>query len=76
MTTEFSFEIKKHIATISENEGYTKELNLVSWKGKDPVYDLRTWKNSEAGKQPLKGITLNKAEFDAIKAVMARYGND
>lgn len=71
MATEFTFEIQKHIATISEREGYSKEFNLVSWKGNSPVYDLRTWKNSETEKKPLKGVTLNVEEVNSLKAALA-----
>ena len=38
------FVIVQHIADISqENNGCKKELNLVSWHDREPVYDIRTW---------------------------------
>ena len=37
-------EIVRQIAVLSENErGYTKEINLVSWNGAEPKYDIRNW---------------------------------
>lgn len=34
------FEIKEKIKVISEsNKGWTKELNLISWNGKEAKYD-------------------------------------
>ena len=41
------YEIYKHIGNLSPlNNGWIKELNLISWDNKEPVYDIRTW-NSE-----------------------------
>ena len=41
---EIKFEIKETVGTISQSpKGWTKELNLISWNGKAPKYDLRDW---------------------------------
>lgn len=38
------YEIIETIAIISESpKGWKKELNLVSWNGRDPKYDFRDW---------------------------------
>lgn len=44
--TQFEYEIKQHIATLTEDEGaeYQKQLNIVSWKGAKPSLDLRLWR--------------------------------
>jgi len=58
---EFKYEIKEHIGIISENKsGWRKELNLVSWNGADPKYDIRDWapEHEKMG----KGITLTADE--------------
>ena len=35
------YEIYKHIGNLSPlNNGWIKELNLISWDNKEPVYDL------------------------------------
>ena len=40
---ENKFEIVKHIGKLSDiNNGYTKELNFISWNHREPVYDIRT----------------------------------
>ncbi|MBR3142086.1 MAG: hypothetical protein IKF09_02930 [Clostridiales bacterium] len=64
------------IAVLSRNErGYTKEINLVSWNGSDPKYDIRNWHpdRQKCG----KGIALTKDEaialMDALKEV---FGDD
>lgn len=54
-----SFEIIKHIHSFSENKGFRKELNIISWDGNPPVVDIRHWlPNGRAG----KGITLTPEE--------------
>ena len=39
------FEITRHIGDLSEpfEKDWTKELNLVSWNGGAPKYDIRDW---------------------------------
>lgn len=35
------YEIHKHIGNLSPlNNGWTEELNLISWDNKEPVYDI------------------------------------
>ena len=42
LKTEISFEIVEHIGVLSTgSKGWNKELNLVSWNGREPKYDLR-----------------------------------
>ncbi|KAF1304109.1 hypothetical protein IV487_05945 [Enterococcus saccharolyticus] len=66
MASEFSYEIVEEIAVLSENQkGWRKELNLVSWNGRPPKFDLRDW--SPEHEKMGKGITLSNEEFDALK---------
>lgn len=50
---EIKFDVVEHIGVLSESsKGWTKELNLISWNGKEPKYDLRDWApNKENGKR-------------------------
>lgn len=69
--TEISFEIVEHIGVLSTgSKGWTKELNLVSWNGREPKYDLREW-SSEHDKMG-KGVTLSKEELDALKDLLQK----
>ena len=63
----FTYEIKKHIATLSTNtfENTALELNLVSYRGAEPKLDLRKW--NKATNQLLKGVTLNREEAEKLK---------
>ena len=41
---EIKYEIQQTVGTISQSpKGWNKELNLISWNGKAPKYDLRDW---------------------------------
>lgn len=59
------FSIEKHIATLSgSGEKVTKQINLVSWRGKRSMFDIRAW-SSEG--QPYKGLTLNTEEARVLR---------
>ncbi|MEI5990261.1 hypothetical protein A5881_001754 [Enterococcus termitis] len=65
MKQEFSYEIVEEIAVLSENtQGWRKELNLVSWNGRPPKFDLRDW--SADHEKMGKGITLTNEEFEIL----------
>ena len=43
-TKEFTYEVTEEIAVLSESaKGWTKELNLVSYNGAAPKFDIREW---------------------------------
>lgn len=66
-------EIVKPIAVLSENErGFTKEINLISWNGADPKYDIRNW---HPGREKSgKGITLSRSELkNLVKALEIEF---
>ena len=64
-----SFEIKQKIACLStEPRGWTKELNLISWGGNEPKYDIRAW--NEDHTKMSKGITLSKEELTVLHEVL------
>lgn len=67
---EFDFTIVDEIGILSTSpKGWTKELNLISWNGRDPKYDIRDWapEHEKMG----KGVTLSEEEFSALKNVLA-----
>lgn len=66
---KFSYEIVEEIAVLSENQrGWRKELNLVSWNGCPPKFDLRDWgpEHEKMG----KGVTLSNEEFAELKKAL------
>lgn len=44
MAGEIKYEIIEELGVLSESaKGWTKELNLISWNGGTPKYDVRDW---------------------------------
>lgn len=63
--TNIEYEIVESLGVISERtKGWTRELNLISWNGAAPKYDIRDWA-PDHGKMG-KGITLSKEELEAL----------
>jgi hypothetical protein len=68
---EITFEIKDTLGVLSESaKGWTKELNLVSWNGREPKYDIREW-DPEHEKMS-KGLTFSKDELEKLRDLL--YG--
>lgn len=63
------FEIIKHIGVIKTNKnGWVKELNIVSWNGKDGKYDIREW-NEDYDKMS-RGITFTENELEILFEIL------
>ena len=56
---DVKFNLIKHICSFSENKGYRKEINLISWNDDPAVVDIRNWMPNG---RPGKGITLTPEE--------------
>lgn len=68
-------EIVEPIAVLSENEkGYTKEINLVSWNGAEPKFDIRNWHPGR--ERSGKGITLTRDEIINLMNAMEEVLRD
>jgi len=73
MAKEFTFEIVKNLGVLSEStKGWKKELNIVSWNGGRPKYDIRDW-SPEHDKMG-KGITMNEEEIQLLKDFIKDIG--
>ena len=71
---EIQYEIVKEIAVLSTGDsGYTKEINLFSWNGKEPKYDIRSF--SPNREKCGKGITLNADEAAALLKALQKELN-
>lgn len=65
MAQKISFDINEEILVLSQNaKGWQKELNLVSWNGNPPKFDLREW--SPEHDKMSKGITLTNEEMKKL----------
>jgi hypothetical protein len=66
---EISFDIVKHLGVISEEKsGWKKELNMVSWNGRNPKLDLRDW--SPDHEKMGKGVTLSQDEAEKLAELL------
>ena len=68
---EIQYEIVKEIAVLSKSDsGYTKEINFISWNGKEPKYDIRSF--SPNREKCGKGITLTEKEAGNLLAALKK----
>ncbi|MFD2729989.1 YdbC family protein [Enterococcus camelliae] len=69
MANEFHYEIVEEIGVLSTNaQGWQKELNLVSWNGRPPKFDLRDWAPNH--EKMGKGLTLTNEELAELKKIL------
>ncbi len=54
---------------IYRHNGWVKELNLISWSDREPVYDIRTW-NEDHTKYG-KGITITSKQMTVLKELLS-----
>lgn len=68
---DIKYDIVKELGVISQSaKGWTKELNLVSWNGGAPKYDIRDWapEHEKMG----KGVTLTKEEAQELYKLLGQ----
>lgn len=68
---EIDFTIVDEIGIISTSpKGWNKELNLISWNGREPKYDIRDWapEHEKMG----KGITLTEEEAKTLRDLLSK----
>jgi hypothetical protein len=69
MADDFSYEITQKMGAFSESKsGWTMELNMVSWGGREPKYDIRSWAPDH--QKMGKGVTTTKEELVALKKLL------
>ena len=69
---EFKYEITQELGVLSESKsGWTRELNLISWNGAEPKFDIRDW--SPDHEKMGKGISLNADEVDKLKKILEKF---
>lgn len=69
MAKDISFVIHETVATLSTSTGgWRKELNLISWNGAAPKYDIREWAPDH--EKMGKGITLTEEEAAVLVTVL------
>lgn len=71
----FTYEVKQHIATIYTAPTFTTELNLISFNGNAPKFDIRRWCVRDGQKVLQKGITLTAEELISLKDALNKLGD-
>ena len=73
---DITFEIKKHIGNLNENEEglWNTELNVISWNGAAPKRDIRPW--SPDHKKCGKGITLTGEEGKKLRDILNGFNDE
>ena len=68
---DIKYDIIEEIGVLSENDkGWKKELNLISWNGAKPKYDIRDW--SPGHEKMGKGVTLSEEEMKILKMLIEK----
>ena len=68
---DLKYEVINSIGIISTTaSGWNLELNRVSWNGKEPKYDLRSW--SPDHKKMGKGVTLSEEELISLDTLLIK----
>ena len=66
---DIKFEIKETLGVLSQsNKGWKKELNLISWNGKEAKYDIREWDSEHVNMG--KGVTFTKDELRTLRDIL------
>lgn len=68
---EISFDIVESMGVITRySTGWCKELNLVSWNGGAPKYDIRDWAPDH--EHMSRGVTLHEKEMRTVLDLVRR----
>lgn len=69
---ELKYEIIESLGLLSTTpSSWTKELNLVSWNGAEPKYDIRQWSPDHA--KMGKGISLSREEAQELLQLLGKW---
>lgn len=67
---KFEYEIIENLGILSTNQsGWTKELNLISWNGRPPKFDIRDW--SPDHEKMGKGLTFSNEELKELQEIIS-----
>lgn len=72
---DFKYEITQELGVLSESKsGWKRELNLVSWNGAAPKFDIRDW--SPNHERMGKGISLNVDEVEKLGVLLNKITDE
>ncbi len=69
MAGDIKYDVIEEVGVLSENtRGWRKELNIISWNGANPKYDIRDWAPEK--ERMGKGITLTRDELKKLRDIL------
>lgn len=69
---EIQYKVIEHFGSLSTaSNGWTKELNLISWNDGEPKYDIRQWAPDHA--KMGKGISLSREEAEELRTLLIKW---
>lgn len=74
MAKEFTYEVTKEIGRLGENS--KKEVNVISWNGKEAKIDIREYYEKDGEKKMGKGVSLTNEEAKELVNLLTEYMND
>ena len=69
---KLNYEVIEKLGTVDTDGKFVKELRVVSWNGKDPVFDLRGWNNEGGEEKMTKGITMDNDELRSLYDILKK----
>lgn len=74
---EIKYEVLKVFGTLDSDSNMPKQLRLISWNGKTPVYDLRGWGTDDDGNVVMtKGITMDGEELQSLFDILTEMNEE
>lgn len=73
---EINYEVVEKCGVISTNKYGSLELRYVAWNGREPKYDIRSWKQTDDGETPGKGITLTGEELEKLGEIISKLEDE
>lgn len=72
---EFKYEITQELGILSKaKSGWTRELNLISWNGAVPKFDIRDW--APGHEKMGKGLSLSAEEMERLRIILDKISKD
>ena len=73
--SEVTFDIRRKVGVLADTgKGWKKELNIISWNGREPKLDVREWSSDHSKMK--KGITLSKNEASILLLLLSGLDDD
>lgn len=74
---DLKYEVLKVFGKLDSDSKMPKELRLISWNGRPPVYDLRGWGTDDEGNITMtKGVTMDGEEIQSLFDILTEMNED